>query len=127
MKIDRILTIADEIPWPLWFIMAAGGAAAWYLMKNPKAPGDTRDPGERLADAVWPPSTCAAAMNAGDIAGVAWSCRPATFVDWLVNGKPKGCSVLEDGKISCPAQSSQSVPVTGGGGGFGGEGTTGTW
>lgn len=109
------------VPLPVWLI--GGAALVWWWW--PKAdPFDKRGPLDKLTDTIYPPSDCAKAMNSGDMAGAAWSCRPATFAAWLANGRQKGCSVLEDGKISCKAPTKPAAPTEGGGGGFGGRGGT---
>lgn len=125
MKPERVFDLAARIPWPVWLIGAGLAGAAWWLGRNPRDPADKRSQAARVVDAIYPPSKCAAAMNAGKVAGVAWDCRPGAFIDWLTSGRPKGCSVLEDQRISCPA--SQGETVSGGGGEFGGVGATGTW
>jgi len=114
MKFQKTMQVIGDIPTAVWL---AGAGVGWLWWKSrPVDQADTRGLVDRVTDVIFPLDKCAAAMNAGDAAGAAWHCRPATFAAWLTNGKPKGCSVLEDGKISCPAASTQKRT-----------GATGTW
>lgn len=73
--------------------------------------------GRALADKVYPPTACAQAMNAEDLGGVLWHCRPTAALDWLTHGRPKGCSVIQDTQgrrvIACPAAPRQSGGASG--------------
>ena len=117
MTWHKAMQAVRDVPAPVWIGAAALAGYIWW--RWPAAnPADKRSLAAKAVDAVYPPGECAAAMNAGDVSGVAWSCRPATFIAWMTSGRPKGCSVLEDGKISCPAPGAPAKS---------GRGASGTW
>lgn len=129
----KLPTAIPELP--AWAWAALGFGAVWLLLRPKDADKRTtgekvgegivdavvtiaavpvnmvKGVGDRLTDIIYPIDQCAASMRADDLWGASWHCRPATFLSWIANGRPRNVSILEDGSIYAQAASPGVQPT----------------